>query len=59
MEFIFKLKERKTTNPETLNRLRRLMMGFEQTANLVMPEFRVHLEEKDRKRYNEIKEISM
>jgi hypothetical protein len=45
LEFRYKLIERKTTNPETLNRLRRLMMSFEQVANQVMPEFRIHLEE--------------
>ena len=45
MRFIFELKGKKKTTPKELNRLRRMMMSFEQTVNHVLPEFRVHLEE--------------
>lgn len=47
VKFVFELVEKKTTNPETLNRLRKFMMLTETFANSLFPEFRVHLKEKD------------
>ena len=49
MEFVFKLVEKKTTNPETLNRLRKMMLCFETFVNTVFPEFRVYLSEDETK----------